>query len=352
MEKKQKLEELFLMTSFLCCFVVLIHTSSEGVTNLEIGTWVHKEFFMFNKALSFVVPAFVFLSGLKLTYSYKGKDFLFLQFIKKRFTKILIPYTFWYIAYYRFLTPIGFMETKTIQQHIFSFIMGDLVSPFYFVTIIFQFYLLFGLILYLVRKYQPIYVLLTCTIVQYLYFRCVNIPYDDRFFMSYLIYFILGCVMAENIETAKSIIKKQSWRIYLCFIFFTNWHITHSYASAVRGAIYYNWKLFTCLFSLSAIFAFYHLSDFITQRVPKWIIAIFKALDASSFYIFLGHCYILYNCNEHWFQVGLDIISRKFLYNSAIVFFGAFFGSFVYVCCKKWCINKWHLLSKNTTKKI
>lgn len=323
----------------MCCFVVLIHTSSECVTKLDVATWQQKMFFMFNKSLSFVVPAFVFLSGLKLTYSYSEKEFSFFYFMKKRFTKIFIPYTFWYIVYYRFLTSVGFMEQKTVKQHIFSFIMGDLVSPFYFVTVIFQFYLLFGLLLYLVKKYKAENILIVCTIVQCSYLRYINIAYDDRFFMSYLIYFVMGCVMAENMETAKSILKKQSKLIYVCFIFFTIWHIIHSY-TATYGIIYYNWRIFTCLFSVSAILAYYHISDFITQRAPKCMIAIFKALDASSFYIFLGHCYVLYQCNEHWFRVGLEDIPRKFLYNSAIVFFGAFFGSFVYVCCKKWCIQK------------
>ena len=337
MEKKQKLTELFLLTSLLCCFVVLIHTSSEGVTKLNIGTWQQKVFFMFNKALSFVVPAFVFLSGLKLTYSYKQKSFDFIYFMKKRFLKILIPYTFWYVVYYRFLTSLEFMTEKNVQQHIFSFIMGDLISPFYFVTIIFQFYLLFGIFLYFVRKYKLVYVFIISVIIQYIY-----IPYDDRFFMTYFVYFILGCIMAENLEIFKNKIQKYNILIYIFFIFFAYWHITHSYSSNIEGIVYKNWRIFTCLFSVSAIFAFYHISYAITQKAPKWLFSIFKAVDESSFYIFLGHCYVLYSCNEHWFKVGVHSIFRKFLLNSVIVFFVSFFVSFLYVLCKK----KWYSIYK------
>ena len=335
MEKKQKLTELFLLTSLLCCFVVLIHTSSEGVTKLNIGTWQQKVFFMFNKALSFVVPAFVFLSGLKLTYSYKQKSFDFIYFMKKRFLKILIPYTFWYVVYYRFLTSLEFMTEKNVQQHIFSFIMGDLISPFYFVTIIFQFYLLFGIFLYFVRKYKLVYVFIISVIIQYIYLKYIYIPYDDRFFMTYFVYFILGCIMAENLEIFKNKIQKYNILIYIFFIFFAYWHITHSYSSNIEGIVYKNWRIFTCLFSVSAIFAFYHISYAITQKAPKWLFSIFKAVDESSFYIFLGHCYVLYSCNEHWFKVGVHPIFRKFLLNSVIVFFVSFFVSFLYVLCKK-----------------
>ena len=340
MEKKQKLTELFLLTSLLCCFVVLIHTSSEGVTKLNIGTWQQKVFFMFNKALSFVVPAFVFLSGLKLTYSYKQKSFDFIYFMKKRFLKILIPYTFWYVVYYRFLTSLEFMTEKNVQQHIF--IMGDLISPFYFVTIIFQFYLLFGIFLYFVRKYKLVYVFIISVIIQYIYLKYIYIPYDDRFFMTYFVYFILGCIMAENLEIFKNKIQKYNILIYIFFIFFAYWHITHSYSSNIEGIVYKNWRIFTCLFSVSAIFAFYHISYAITQKAPKWLFSIFKAVDESSFYIFLGHCYVLYSCNEHWFKVGVHPIFRKFLLNSVIVFFVSFFVSFLYVLCKK----KWYSIYK------
>ncbi len=333
MEKKRT--ELFLLTSFFCFFVVLIHTSSEGVAKLPVESEWHKLFFMFNKALSFVVPGFVFLSGLKLTSCYQKKTFSFFPFLKRRILKILLPYSFWYIVYYKFLTSTGFIEPKNIQQHIFSFIMGDLVSPFYFITIIFQFYLLFGIILTFFKKYK--YFFMGCIVLQYLYFRYIFLPYDDRFFMSYFIYFALGCVCAKNDIFTKKISK---YWIYPCFIFFTYWHVTHAYAANIEGVIYYHWKIFTCLFSISAIAAFYHFSCVMTQVLPS--LTIFKAMEECSFYIFLSHCYFLYLCNEYWFQIGMDSILRKFVYNSILVFLGSFFLSFLYVFGKK----KWYSIKK------
>ena len=333
MEKKRT--ELFLLTSFFCFCVVLIHTSSEGVAKLPVESEWHKLFFMFNKALSFVVPGFVFLSGLKLTSCYQKKTFSFFPFLKRRILKILLPYSFWYIVYYKFLTSTGFIEPKNIQQHIFSFIMGDLVSPFYFITIIFQFYLLFGIILTFFKKYK--YFFMGCIVLQYLYFRYIFLPYDDRFFMSYFIYFALGCVCAKNDIFTKKISK---YWIYPCFIFFTYWHVTHAYAANIEGVIYYHWKIFTCLFSISAIAAFYHFSCVMTQVLPS--LTIFKAMEECSFYIFLSQCYFLYLCNEYWFQIGMDSILRKFVYNSILVFLGSFFLSFLYVFGKK----KWYSIKK------
>lgn len=176
-----------------------------------------------------------------------------------------------------------------------------------------------------------------CIILQYLYLKYVFIPYDDRFFMSYFIYFALGCLCAKNDIFTKKISK---YWIYPCFVFFTYWHITHAYAANIEGVIYHNWKIFTCLFSISAIAAFYHFSCVMTRVLPS--LAIFKAIEESSFYIFLSHCYLLYLCNEYWFQIGMDSILRKFVYNSIIVFLGSFFLSFLYVFGKK----KWYSIKK------
>ncbi|MEY8320156.1 acyltransferase [Lachnospiraceae bacterium 46-61] len=342
MEKKQKLTELFLLTSFLCLFVVLIHTSSEGVTNLIIGSLKHKAFFMFNKALSFVVPGFIFLSGLKLTYSYKNKKFEFLSFLKKRFTKILIPYTCWYVVYYVFLYHIHFIEAKTIKQHIFSFLIGDLISPFYFITIIFQFYILFGVFLFLLKNVNHILLFIVCAIIQLYYLQNIYPMYEDRFFVTYFIYFLLGCIMAEHMEQFQIKLKKYKWIVYVIFIFFTYWHTTHAYASNVEGIFYAYWRIFTCLFSISGIATFYCISYDIVKIVPQKFIALFSILDASSFYIFLGHCFLLYICNGIWSRIGLESIFTKFILNSMIVFLGSFFVSVVYVLGKK----KWYSINR------
>ncbi len=342
MQKEQKLKELFLLTAFCCCFVVLAHTSSEGVTSLRIGSWQQAVFFVFNKAATFVVPGFIFLSGLKLTYSYREKEFHFVEFIQKRLSKILIPYFCWYVAYYILFRLIGLTEPKSISQHIFSIIMGDLVAPFYFITTIFQFYILFGVFLYLLKNVNTILLFCICFAVQLYYLEYIYPMYEDRFFMTYLIYFLLGGMMALHLQQFQRAIRKYGWVWYICFIFLTYWHTTHAYASNVQGIFYAHWRIFTCLFSLSGIIALYHISDYITQRVPEKWIAFFKAVDASSYYIFLTHCFLLYIFNGFWGKVGLESIFPKFILNSVLILFFTFFFSFIYITWKK----KWYSIKK------
>ena len=47
--------------------------------------------------------------------------------------------------------------------------------------------------------------------------------YEDRFFVTYFIYFLLGCIMAEHMEQFQTILKKYKWIVYALFIFFTYW---------------------------------------------------------------------------------------------------------------------------------
>lgn len=332
--ERQKLQELYLMTSFLCFFVILIHTSSEPVGNLLLGSWQQKVFFLGNKALSFVVPAFIFLSGLKLTYAYKEKPFIFHTFFRKRFLKIWIPYFVWYIIYYIFLRKLGYMEPKTFQQHIFLFLLGDLVSPFYFITIIFQFYVLFGVIIFLFKKYNHKIILITIAFIEIFYLNYTFFPYEDRFFMTYLIYFILGCYFAFHIDDVRILLQKSQWIVYGLWALFTARHIWYAYL-AFLGTPYIGWRMIGCMFSIVSIFAIYRISYCICQYATEKWIKIFRKVDGVSYQIFLAHCFILYFLNEIWWRIGVLSISQKFLYNSILVFPIAFGGCVFYYRIKE-----------------
>ncbi len=333
--EKQKLNELFILTSFLCCFVVMIHLSSYPVNLLTVGSWQHKIFFLGNKALSFVVPGFVFLSGLKLTYLYREKDFVFSDFMKKRFSKILIPYVFWYIAYTILFRLLGYAEAKTLIQHLFSFFMGDLVSPFYFITIIFQFYLLFGLILFLFKKYSHRTILLLSVVVEFFYLEYIYLPYEDRFFLTYLLYFVLGCYVAFHLDGFRKFLQKGE--VFLCgsYLFLTLWHIFHAYDSAVNGTPYAYWRVITCLFSLSAIFVYYQLSMTLQRIGNEKGIMIFRKMDEASYLVFLSHCFFIYLCNGFLSRLGLASVTGRFILNTLVVFPVVFGGVFLWQYAKK-----------------
>jgi len=333
--EKQKLRELFILTSILCCFVMMIHLSSYPVQLLRVGSLQHRIFFLGNKALSFVVPGFVFLSGLKLAYSYREKEFMFFEFMKKRFSKILIPYTFWYIAYTILFQRLGYAEAKTPIQHIYSFFIGDLVSPFYFITIIFQFYLLFGIILFLFKRYNHQVILFLAVVAEFIYLNYIYPPYEDRFFFTYLLYFFLGCYVAFHLSGFQKFLQKGTSFFYGSYLFFTYWHVFHAYDSAVNGVPYGYWRVISCLFSLSAIFAYYRLSMALQRKCNEKNMIAFKKIDGASYLVFLSHCFFIYLCNELWGKIGFASVIGRFILNTLVVFPVAFGGAFFWMYAKK-----------------
>lgn len=346
MAEKQKLNELWVLTSFLCCFVVMIHLSSAPVGSLMVGSWQHKLFFMGNKALTFVVPGFIFLSGLKLSYVYRKKDFHIGEFLRKRFLKIFLPYIFWYVAYYALFRDLEFMEHKTLQEHIFSFLLGDIVSPFYFITTICQFYLLFYFILRLFQKCNHMWILIVTAVIEIFYLQYIFVPYEDRFFVTYFIYFVLGCFAAFHLESFQAFLKKYQILIICGYFGFTWWHVTHAYASAYHGVPYAYWRVITCFFAVFAILAFYRFSLMIVTVAPKVLMGFFCQLDRASYGIFLCHSYILYLCSEKWAELGIVSIIGKFIRSTVIVYLVAFLGTVLFLQLKKYVYTRVFIKSK------
>lgn len=321
----KQLKEISILNIVCCIFVVLIHLTSENVSILYKGSLDYKIFYSINKGISFVVPAFIFLSGFKLTNSYKNKEFKFVDFIKKRFSKIFIPYLCWFVFYYIYLYNIQYIEPTDLFGIVKLFIMGDLIAPFYFITLIFQFYLIFGLLKFLHEKYR-MYFLLISTILNLVaisYF----FKYSDRFFINYLIYFIMGMELAINKSKIDKFLQNKKVIVILLSITYIVIYLSLGYYSLLNVYLDFAFKIVSIVFYytiailLSKInFKFYNISVFY--------------LDKASFYVFLSHCFFLYHFNRVWHEMNIYMPNRFYL-NLVLVYFCSFFISIFYVIIKR-----------------
>lgn len=330
----KRIEEISILTAIFCCAVIFIHLTANPVTGLNKTSFIFKLFFVFNKSLTFVVPGFIFLSGIKLSFSYKDKQLNFLDFLKKRFVKIFIPYLVWYIIYYIYFRNAGYMESKTVYQHIFSFLLGDLVSPFYFITVIFQLYFLFGIIQWFFKKFNNFYLLLFVVLLNFLFLKFVFFKYDDRFFGTYFLYFILGFYAGLNYKNFYNFLKNYSLIISLLYILITVYNIYLSYNAYVYNAPFENYRVINGLFSLISILFLYRISIAIYSCLNKKIFFVFNKIEQASYYIFLSHCFVIYICSDFWFRLGQTSIVGKFVFSSIILFPIVFLLSIGYVSFK------------------
>lgn len=163
-----------LLKGFAILAVVAIH-----VTNVFIGhnLWLTN----WDQVLRFSVPLFTALSGLALAKKYLDQLEI-KNFYQSRLLKLLPLYILWSAIYW----------LVTRQPFPFEYHL-------YFVPMIFQAYLLFPVILPLVKKF-PWPALIISALLQILYFQHHGIPSQDQslyiWFAAWQFYFVLGIFLA------------------------------------------------------------------------------------------------------------------------------------------------------------
>jgi len=176
----------------------------------------------FNYAISFGgtgIHTFIFLSGLSLYYSYLNKPITYLSFLRKRLSKIYIPYVIIVIitALVSFWLPVYKNSWYTFGGHIFLYKMFDnsiIVSygyHFWFISTIIQFYLVFFLLIWLKRKLSNgifVAVGLAISLSWLLFIFISKLNYSlvyARFMFEYFWEFMVGMALAEFVAVNKKI---------------------------------------------------------------------------------------------------------------------------------------------------
>ena len=184
---------------------------------------------IFNKALAFGgagVHVFILCSGLGLYLSYLHKPLGYKDFLWKRFTKIYIPYAvavlLWGIWMIR---ETGIFPIREVISHLLLYKMfseeldTSLCYPYWFISTIIQFYLVWPLIVRLVKNRGGYFVALAISLS---WSTIVGIfGYEEMrrwgsFFLQYLWEFCLGMWIADKIfnrdEVGKIAISPGPWK--------------------------------------------------------------------------------------------------------------------------------------------
>ena len=200
MEKKRN-PTLSYLNLLFCLTVVFIHVSSEPVTALDRHSFAYYAVMIPWRLSSYVVQGFLFLSGVKLCFD--GKDKLERSaFWRRRIQSVVIPYLLWNLLYYCYFVHNGYFPFRLSDLAGYT-LRGDLVSPFYFVVVIVQFYLLAPLFVRLTAKCRPAPLLAASFVLMLALWKgtvpllrtlgiCGSFAYMDRVFVTYLFYFVLG----------------------------------------------------------------------------------------------------------------------------------------------------------------
>lgn len=178
------------------------------------------------------VHLFVVLSGIGLYLSYLNKPENYITYLKKRFSKVYIPYVIVVLitALFALLFNIFDGSLYALGGHIFLYkmfdekIIGSYGYPLWFISMIFQFYFIFYLIIYFKSKIKKDTVFLFICLLLSLSWAIVvlllgkqSIRVWNSFFLQYLWEFAFGIVIATLIHSGNKFENKIK-SIYILLI--------------------------------------------------------------------------------------------------------------------------------------
>ncbi|RHW38991.1 acyltransferase [Neobacillus notoginsengisoli] len=295
---RRHLSEIHILRAIGCLFVLLVHVSAAFY--YEHGEKYNEITLFINQISRFGTPMFALISGFLLFYQVRFKGFDLKRFISSRFTKIGLPFLFWSIFYLLFSYLILGVNPLASGKKIFlvNFAFGNFFYHLYFMSIVFQFYLLFPL-LQRVRSKKIWPVLLALSVLVNLYFLKLYTPgqYEGiwrvilsqrAFLPSWIFFFIFGGFLANYWEIIFSFSKKHRNILGIAVLLITAaavWEYkTVGSIPSNRATNMINIPIIT-LFVIG-------IGDLIGKL--KWLSRFFTQIGSLSMAIYLVHPFVLY----------------------------------------------------------
>lgn len=343
MPKKARIRELELLRGMAFLAVALQHAIAhysvvDGV-KMEDGVIMT----VLLMASKFAVPVFIFITGLVLFYNYDGRINYF-TFIRKRFMDILVPYIIWSAVY--FLVSHAW-DISQAGQWVMMLFTGKNSYHLWYIVMIFQFYLLFPVFRYVMRKFASwlpfkwraaaltVAGLLCLLLLDHLFqigdvMTRVDLPfltpfftkYADRNVLYFLIYFILGAAAGMYPDRWQHWLekgKKVYWPVFIAlfgyFIYVTvqsfgaqdELHITFNKLNLLRPLI--------TVFLVSSIFVCYEWSKRKTEQSGQTGLNVMNMLGKYSYGAYLVHALMLrqgYRIDD-WLFGGWNVTLRMLM---------------------------------------
>ncbi len=288
---KPKIHSIDVIRTISILAVLIIHTTTKVLEATQYDLITFWPTLLLNQIARFAVPLFFLISGLVLELNY-GAGLNYRVYIKKRFSKIFVPYIFWSLIYYYFIYPTNPDNLLT------AFLTGNASYQLYFIPTICIFYLLFPIL----HKFYKVYAnTLILTIITYLEVQLMNRDYlihqfnyadPIRILLLGYLYFILGIVAARN----KDFILKLAGKIKYLLIPAVPYLIQHIfyegksryYLTYNIGSFYSQWRPDILVYTvIIGILLFYYIKEgnFITNLLSR--------ISKLSYLVFFVHVIIL-----------------------------------------------------------
>lgn len=336
----KKLTEINILRAFACLSVMLLHISATPVSLLPPGSIHLYIVTTLNRSLVFCMPVFIFISGLLTFYKYQDREFNFFKFIPKRLKTVLLPYLFWTLVYYALYIVAG-MYTFSFEYLLKSILLADMCYHLYFIALIVQFYLLFGIFRYLFKNKYSHFILGVILLINILFLKYqINwqmnfawLKYADRFFLQYIFFFSLGCYAGKYLSYFVEYIKRRKIIIFLSYALVVILYTINYYKAVIlhQATDAFTMSLFWFFTSFLGIMLFYSVALNIKNNT---LVNLLEKISKSSYYIYLAHPFVLMFSHKGLDLLGITSTTGRFLINIVVVFTVTILGSLLYTHLK------------------
>lgn len=277
--------------------VIVIHVSTKSMASTGLDITIQPFSLFLNQAARFAVPLFFLISGFVLELNNK-KGLSFIEFFKKRASRIVIPFIFWSVVYALYAN--NFNATSLFNKKFLdTLIFGTASYHLYFIPTLILFYIAFPflhLLLPLLRK--PVTLLLLYFIqgvllYQDYYVKTLDTQFEVRIALLSFSMFVTGMVASHYKEAIYEFVKKYLLILVFSLVVLLALIFTHVYAITLKNNssrfIYNQYSPLNYAFTgVVASLLYFSLEK--TQFLRKYFITLSKL----SFFVFFIHVLIQY----------------------------------------------------------
>ena len=305
---KKEIASIYYVRFFAMLMVVLVHTTAQYRHLFDVPTAQNAFYFFMNNIVRVEAGMFIMMMGIVFFYMYKDRPFkkdVFFSYWKKRVVYILIPYIIWSLIYE--VEMWHYQDRVLVWSEVWDrLLMGQSKYQLYFIFIVVQFYLIFPLIMMMVRKWSFFrnYLWAFGLLVEYAHFQFslhsdfIQVP----IFLSLLSPYLLGAwigIHYESIVAKMSKLKLVLTGIVGFVLGMTYVFIRYRNTYFDRLPIdpdYYKWIGIFFIF-IGSLFFFY-FGEYLVKWSSEKAVKRMRSVAAYSFGFYLMHPLVLFQVME------------------------------------------------------
>lgn len=322
---KQRILAMDVIRALAIIAVILIHVTGLMLSYSTFNTKVYMQSLMVNQLARFSVPAFIALSGIGISISYK-KDQGYFKFLGHRLYKVVPRYIVWCIIYICIIN-----KSFNISSAVSDILHGTAFYHLYFVPLIVEFYIIFPFVYKFIGSKSSLILnfIITMFILiglhNYVFPSSLESFLDRKNMIDWIFYFSFGAFIGNNRNLFTEKIHKFRKVICIAFVLVVFGFI---YEIIINTRMTKNIDYTTTFLRPSVLIYSVILILFIFSINWKnnLFMKIVQYISKSSYGIYLSHPLILYYFSKYYTDNLLQINSIAFGVKGFLI---AFFGGII-----------------------